>query len=44
MGFSGFWIGLGAGLLFASLSLNFRRLRVANDDKRIRVLSGSVLG
>ncbi len=44
MGFSGFWIGLGAGLLFASLSLNFRRLRVANDDKRIRALSGSVLG
>jgi MATE family multidrug resistance protein len=44
MGFSGFWIGLGAGLLFASLSLNFRRLRVANDDKRIRVLTGSALG
>ena len=39
MGIDGFWLGLGAGLLFVTVSLNLRRARLARDEDRIELLA-----
>ena len=39
MGIDGFWLGLGAGLLFVTVTLNLRRARLARDEDRIELLA-----
>ena len=39
MGIDGFWLGLGAGLLFVTVTLNLRRARLAQDEDRIELLA-----
>ena len=39
MGIDGFWLGLGAGLLFVTVTLNVRRARLARDEDRIELLA-----
>ena len=39
MGIDGFWVGLGIGLLFVTVTLNLRRVRLAEDEGRIELLA-----
>ena len=39
MGSDGVWLGLGAGLLFVTVTLNLRRARLARDEDRIELLA-----
>ena len=39
MGIDGFWVGLGAGLLFVTVTLNLRRVHLARDEDRIELLA-----
>jgi Na+-driven multidrug efflux pump len=39
MGIDGFWVGLGTGLLFVTVTLNLRRARLAQDEVRIEILA-----
>ena len=39
MGIDGFWVGLGTGLLFVTVTLNLRRARLAGDVGRIELLA-----
>ncbi len=39
MGIDGFWVGLGTGLLFVTVTLNLRRARLAQDEDRIELLA-----